>query len=1534
MSYLGHRTYPAVGFASIIFIALCAGLVGPFSAMAQEKRGLGDRLQYLQTMESLIDTELKRSAKGTDKTILRDQALKQEGMANSAWMRNVLQEAVKSHAKAKSARTPEMRAYWEKNARLKADTGERLVKHFLGPNAGYRRPDPADKKVIEHAQKTGREHQKVMKDLVDAWSLEEIRRSRDSKGHLKPDVEFIQAMRRKHKQFATAVSEVSRSLDKAHASRSVDEAKFWLDNVKIHSRKVKRLEADILNGVPEKGARPRIERYLKERRKRQESERRAKPKLKPMPGFSSGILHQMDLADEWLEERVESTDPKALLRKAKAVIGPGRAGAGGVSLHAPVVMLTPLKRKDIRGAKVEKDHLVLLYGNRRIAFPPMDPDYLALALRVIYGGQGLVKGKLLAEESNAVVIQTGKEQFGDVVWRKEFLPSTWPDPAPGDTVEVALGPGIGILAEAAPSTDRVTYYGSLQNTRMGKVLLEADMLLHTFLTGVDLKTGLPVPPPNVDGYMTLRERTVRREFAKPKKPTRKNEDDKRWWRGAVWLVWAPDRFTLKLARDGISFEFVDTRMKLDAWSAGQDTIEAEYEQLAKHSTRHYQGLAKSFPVLKDLEEVAKAVCVVRWLKKEKIPVDLAWANAHAVKRVQTPSTVRRLSVVLMGDAKGKPVIHAAAAPATVKVLDKGLEFHDTFKPPEVSTSGTEHYPAAKPWTDVEKRIVRLFFGEVRKHAPGLWARATVYRPIRLYRTTKRHSNRFAVVIPGVHALFVSDELADKFGKKESLAFSFQAVNHELAHLADPFDRISWSKEWVGLVKPRIDKVKEAFLKKQGITVAKFYAAKYFPEAQVKVINSLAGQQELPTGYASFNLREALAEYTAYAAFSTNNTAPKQIKAFIRSAMLTTPVRQDPATAHVHRGLTALEYGRRQEAVQAFGKAIKIDPGFARAYLYRADTWRALGQIDRAIVECTKAIDLGLYAEMNAYLERGRLYAMKDRSDQAIADFSTYLKESPDDANARTTRGLEWIKKGQADKALADFAEVIRRNPEAYKAYYNRALAWGLKQEHDKAIADIDVYLKHNPPYAPAYYARALAWVGKKDLDKAIADITQAIKLDPRDTAGYYNRGKLWLEKKKVDKAITDFSEVIRRDPQAYYARYNRAEAWRKKQEYDKAIADIDVYVKHEPPYAPAYYVRAMAWSGKKNLDKAIADLTQAIKLDPRYTVAYYSRALIWSNKRNPDKAIADFTEYLRQSPDDAKARIARGVEWRMKRQVDKGIADFSEAIRRDPRAYKAYYNRAEAWVEKQEYDKAIADIDVYLKHKPSHASAYYTRAEAWAGKKDFDKAIADLTQVLKLDPSFVMAYYKRSLVWRYKRDFDKAITDINKVIKRAPNWALAYHVRAELWESKKDFDRAIADYDAILKRDSKDLRAYYRRALIWDAKKAYGKAIADYRKTVSLNPKFAGAHLRLAILLATCPDGRYRDGAGAVKSATRACELSGWKHPTPLEILAAAHAEAGQFDKAVQYQTKALELTTDVQAKAKASKRLELYKARKPYRAK
>ena len=65
---------------------------------------------------------------------------------------------------------------------------------------------------------------------------------------------------------------------------------------------------------------------------------------------------------------------------------------------------------------------------------------------------------------------------------------------------------------------------------------------------------------------------------------------------------------------------------------------------------------------------------------------------------------------------------------------------------------------------------------------------------------------------------------------------------------------------------------------------------------------------------------------------------------------------------------------------------------------------------------------------------------------------------------------------------------------------------------------------------------------------------------------------------------------------------------------------------------------------------------------------------------------------------------------------------------------------------------------------------------------------------------------------------------------------------------------------------------------------------------------------RFAWFRAACPDESLRDGKAAIRMSMRACELSKWEDSPDIEALAAAYAETGDFDKAVKFQTQAINM--------------------------
>jgi tetratricopeptide (TPR) repeat protein len=107
---------------------------------------------------------------------------------------------------------------------------------------------------------------------------------------------------------------------------------------------------------------------------------------------------------------------------------------------------------------------------------------------------------------------------------------------------------------------------------------------------------------------------------------------------------------------------------------------------------------------------------------------------------------------------------------------------------------------------------------------------------------------------------------------------------------------------------------------------------------------------------------------------------------------------------------------------------------------------------------------------------------------------------------------------------------------------------------------------------------------------------------------------------------------------------------------------------------------------------------------------------------------------------------------------------------------------------------------------------------------------------------------------------------------------------------------------------------------------------------LALQPGSAEARRKLAgiaWLLATSPDPSQRNGTKAIELARQTAQLARGGDATMAATLAAAYAEAGQFDQAVAAARRALQSAThqnDSTLAAAIQAQLHCYEARSPFR--
>ena len=107
-----------------------------------------------------------------------------------------------------------------------------------------------------------------------------------------------------------------------------------------------------------------------------------------------------------------------------------------------------------------------------------------------------------------------------------------------------------------------------------------------------------------------------------------------------------------------------------------------------------------------------------------------------------------------------------------------------------------------------------------------------------------------------------------------------------------------------------------------------------------------------------------------------------------------------------------------KALQAYSRAIKIDPKNAGAYYWRGRLLITMGEKDRALSDLKASVELNP-SNSEAYDNLGWLASQKGLYDDGITYLSQSIRMKPDHAWAYYQRGFCYYKKGDQQQALKD-----------------------------------------------------------------------------------------------------------------------------------------------------------------------------------------------------------------------------------------------------------------------------------------------------------------------------------------------------------------------------------------------------------------------------------------------------------------------------------------------------------------------------------
>jgi len=249
----------------------------------------------------------------------------------------------------------------------------------------------------------------------------------------------------------------------------------------------------------------------------------------------------------------------------------------------------------------------------------------------------------------------------------------------------------------------------------------------------------------------------------------------------------------------------------------------------------------------------------------------------------------------------------------------------------------------------------------------------------------------------------------------------------------------------------------------------------------------------------------------------------------------------------------LEY---DEALKWVDKLIKVNPKEARLHRMRGAVLRNMGEYRKAINAFKKAILLDPN-EPKGYFERGLYYDIKFMRDRALADYNEALRLNPDFIQVYIARASRYMPHEEA-KALADFDKAISLDPNEMSIYAARANFYIQLDEVDKAVADANYALQNGCHVPIVYMVLIQAHANQEQFEEALQLCHQLIERYPSIHSFYDMRANLYIELGDNASALQDLNTALSLKNPEIETYLTRASLLMDMHNYQEALADIVV----------------------------------------------------------------------------------------------------------------------------------------------------------------------------------------------------------------------------------------------------------------------------------------------------------------------------------------------------------------------------------------
>lgn len=512
-------------------------------------------------------------------------------------------------------------------------------------------------------------------------------------------------------------------------------------------------------------------------------------------------------------------------------------------------------------------------------------------------------------------------------------------------------------------------------------------------------------------------------------------------------------------------------------------------------------------------------------------------------------------------------------------------------------------------------------------------------------------------------------------------------------------------------------------------------------------------------------------------------------------------------------------------------------------------------------------------------------------------------------------GIEgWTGEPQVAIKIEKARREVLENPGSAAAVGRLGMIFQAHELHAEAVICYRRAAELAPDDARWPYLAAQS-ISRDDLEAAVGLFEEAATRGAGHAAFHVSFGDLLAQLGRSERAREEYLEALETDPEVTHALYGLAQLALARGAPEEARTHLERATEIAPWHGEVHTLLAQTYQRLGRTEDAEHEI--------RAAGAYPESS----------RAADPFYEQVEAEAVTAVAYGARGRRLGQQGRFAEAEEQYRKVLEIRPGTASDFSNLGGALAGQGKIGAAIELYEKALELDDDDPYALNNLGMALARKGEPERAVELLERAVAIEPAYPEAHHNLGLVRAGQQRFPEAIEHYRRALSHNPSFAPAHNDLGTALAGLGDLAGAGEHWRRALEIDPRQLSALYNLSMALGRQGDHSAAVEWLRRGLEIAPNSSRLVSILAWELATAPDPALRDGAEAARLAKRVYDAYP-EQPQLGDVLAAALAEVGQFDTAIQVAERALQQARgagQLPLVTQLEMRLELYRQSQPF---